>query len=104
MAELSSNRTCRNGVQDLTENERFAVVCSRPPENLEEIWPFHLVWPSALKACTKIYNTRAEPIVLWRSRCRRRSSFLNSLIIIWEQIVVVLDVYILHRQHREGVR
>ena len=42
---------------------------------------------STEKKCAKIYNVRAapllfslNPIVLWRSPCRRRSSFLNSLI------------------------
>ena len=52
------------------------------------IWLLHVVvWSSTVKKCTKIYNAHAEPlffslnpIVLRRSRCRRRSSFLNSLI------------------------
>ena len=35
MAELSSNRTGENGVQVETENEKFTVMCSRPPKNLE---------------------------------------------------------------------
>ena len=36
MAELSSvNRTCGNGVQVKTENNKITVVCSRSPQNLK---------------------------------------------------------------------
>ena len=35
MAELSSNRTGGNGVQVETDNEKFNVKCSRPPQTLE---------------------------------------------------------------------
>ena len=35
VAELSRNRTCGNGVQAEAENEKFTVMCSRSPQNLE---------------------------------------------------------------------
>ena len=35
VTELSWNIVDRNGVQVKTENEKFAVMCSRPPQNLK---------------------------------------------------------------------
>ena len=35
VAELSSNRIGRNGVQVETENEKFTVMCSRSPQSFE---------------------------------------------------------------------
>ena len=35
VTELSSNRTGGNGVQVETENEKFTVMCSSSPQNLE---------------------------------------------------------------------
>ena len=35
VAKLSSNKTGGNGVQVQTENEKFTVVCSRSPQDLE---------------------------------------------------------------------
>ena len=35
VAELSSNRTGGNGAQVETENEKFTVMCSSSPQNLE---------------------------------------------------------------------
>ena len=53
-----------------------------------QIWSFHVtVLERTAKKCTKTYNAHAErffllikPIVLWRSRCRRRRRCLSSLL------------------------
>ena len=69
-------------IQIQKEEEKFVVVCSRPPQNVA-LGGFHVVvaqWTS--KKCTNKCNTRAEawravvfvhkPIVFGRCRCRLR--------------------------------
>ena len=76
--------------------KNFIVVYSRSPQTLNLVISRSVVvWPSTAKKCTKIYNARAEllffslnPIVLLRSRCRRHSSFLNSLFVQREPRIV----------------
>ena len=63
MAELSSNRTGGNSVQDETENEKFTVMWSRTTQNLEFGHFMLSVWPSTAKKCTKIYNGRPGPLI-----------------------------------------
>ena len=54
VAELSSNRTGGNGVQNTTENEKFTVMYSRSPKK-PRVWSFQVVlWSSSAKKCTKI--------------------------------------------------
>ena len=90
VAELSSNRTGGNGVQVAGGREgniyRHVLTYSTKPW----ISSFHVVvWPSTANKMYQINNSRAgplfsslNPIVLWRSRCRRRRSFLNSLMVL----------------------
>ena len=61
MAEVSSNAIGGNCVHVGTENEKFTVLCSRSPKNLE-ICSFHVaVWPSTAKKC-KIYDASTGPL------------------------------------------
>ena len=59
VAELSWNRIGRIGVQAETENEKFAVICSRSPQNLKFSHFTLLFCQERRKKCTKIYNARA---------------------------------------------
>lgn len=87
VAELFSNRTGGKGVQVETENGKFTVMCSRSPQNLE-FGHFTLLfgrarWRNLPKFLTHVQGLcffSLNHIVLWRSRYRRRSSFLNFLV------------------------
>ena len=63
MSELSSNRIDGNGVQAETGNEKFTIVCSRSPQNLEfGHFTFLFARVHAAKKCSKISNARAGPL------------------------------------------
>ena len=75
----NSNRTGGNGVQVETENETFSVVCSRSPQNLEF---GHFVLFGRVRAGPLFFSL--NPNGLRRSRCHRRRSILNSLLLkVW---------------------
>ena len=63
-AKYPGTKLIGNGAHVRKENEKFTVVCSRSPQNLERAERLFLL---------------IKPIVLWRSRCRRRRRFLSSL-------------------------
>ena len=54
MAEPPSIRSDGNGVQVETENEKFTVMCSCSPQNLES-GHFRLLFGQVGKKCTKMH-------------------------------------------------
>ena len=94
MVELSWNRIGRNGVKVKTENEKFAVVCSRSPKYLE-FGHFTLLFCRGRQRNVQKHIKHVQSycfcslnlFVLWRSRCRRRRCCLRSLM-----TAVLLDI------------
>ena len=81
--KLSRNQ--RSGVQVKIENEKFIVVCSRSPKNLE-FGHFTLLFCRGQRRNLQKCKTHVQsdcfflikPIVLWRCRCRRRRRCLKA--------------------------
>ena len=74
------NRTGGDDVQVETENEKFTVMCSRSPQNLELGNRFGRVQQRYVQSRAFIFLIKSY--VLWHSRYRCRSSFLNSLFLL----------------------
>ena len=73
VAELSWNRIGRSGVQAETDNEKFAVMCSRSPQNLK-FRHFTLLFCQGRRRNVPKFITHVQGIfLLIKSYCLMRS-------------------------------
>ena len=78
----------RTGVQVKTEQEKFTVLCSRFPQDLE-FGHFTLLFAEDVREMYQNFKKKPalaerlfwliKPFVLWRCGCRRRRVFVRSL-------------------------